>query len=157
MFNVYTVTEDSNKVLARNGLQVIPDFTFGDFPRPDIVVVPGGNGRKIQMHNEAVLDWIKNVFALSEYMTSVCTGAFILGNAGILKGLKATTHHASYDEFESTFGNTELIREVKYIDNGKVITAGGISAGINMSLYLVDKILGNDMGRKTAEEMEYDY
>ena len=156
-FNVYTVAAEDKNISARNGLRVMADFTFADFPRPDIVIVPGGSGRKIQMHNPVVLDWLNSVFPLCEFMLSVCTGAFILGNAGLLKGLKATTHHESYAEFEAEYENVELIRNVRYVDNGKVVTAGGISAGISMSLHMIDKILGNNAGKKTAEHMEYDY
>jgi transcriptional regulator GlxA family with amidase domain len=155
-FFVYTVAEGDKHVRARNGLKVTADFTLSEAPRPDIIVVPGGNGRRIQMDNEVVLDWLRESFALSEHVLSVCTGAFILGKAGLLKGLKATTHHASYAEFESTFDDVKLVKHVKFVDNGKVVTAGGISAGIDMSLHMVDKLLGNGMGKKTAEEMEYD-
>ena len=156
-FNVYTVAPVDKNISARNGLRVRADFTFGDYPRPDIVIVPGGDGRKIQMNNPDVLDWLNAVYPYCEYMLSVCTGAFILGKAGLLKNLKATTHHESYDEFEAEFEDVKLIKNVKFVDNGKIVTSGGISAGINMSLFMVDKILGNDMGKKTAEHMEYDY
>lgn len=156
-FNVYTVSETGDNVRAKNGFEVKPNFSFSNFPRPDIVIIPGGEGRKIQMNEETVLEWVKSLAPLAQHVASVCTGAFILGNAGLLKGLKATTHHASYDEFEIAFRDTKLIKNVKYVDNGKIITAGGISAGINMSLYLVDKLLGKDMGKRTAEYMEYDY
>ena len=156
-FNVHTAAENENEVIARNGLKIIPDYSLQNCPQPDILIVPGGEGRKTEMYNPVVIDWVKKKSEKAEYVLSVCTGAFIIGKAGLLKGMKATTHHLSYDEFEKTFPDTELVKGVKYTDNGKVIAAAGISAGINMSLYTVDKILGEDSGRRTAEHMEYDY
>jgi transcriptional regulator GlxA family with amidase domain len=156
-FNVFTVSEIGNKILARNGLQIIPDYSIQNCPRPDILIVPGGNGRKTVMHNTVITGWIKEKSEDTEHLLSVCTGAFILGKAGVLDGLNATTHYHSYDEFADTFPRTKLVKGVKFSDNGKIITAAGISAGINMSLHVVDRLLGNNMGRKTAQYMEYDY
>ena len=157
LFNVFTFSEFEVQLKARNGLTIIPDFSIKNSPDVDILVVPGGVGRKIQMHNEHILKWIQNRFNNLKYLVSVCTGAFIIGYAGLLKGLEATTHHASYNEFEKSFPDTKLIKNVNYVDNGKIITAGGISKGMKASLYLLDKISGDYLGKKTAEEMEYDY
>jgi transcriptional regulator GlxA family with amidase domain len=157
VFKVYTVSENINKLNARNSLQVTPDYSIRDCPEPDILIIPGGEGRKIQMNNKIVLDWINLCYDNLKFLFSICTGAFILGNTGLLNGLKATTHHLSYDEFEITFPEAELIRNVPYIDNGKIITSAGISTGMKASLHLLDKISGGDLGGKTAEYMEYDY
>jgi len=97
------------------------------------------------------------VFDGLELLFTVCTGVFIAGKAGVLNVKQAATHHGSYDEFERTFPDIELVKNVKFVDNGKIITAGGISAGINASLYVIDKLIGGDHGKKTAEHMEYDY
>jgi transcriptional regulator GlxA family with amidase domain len=157
LFNVYTLSEFGETINARNGLKIVPDHTILNCPKPDILIIPGGIGRKVQMFNEAILKWINFLFNDLTYLVSVCTGAFVIGKAGLLKGLKATTHHASYDEFESVFPETVLVRNVNYVDNGKIITAGGISNGIKASLHLLDKISGEELGKKTAQEMEYDY
>ena len=157
IFNVFTVAENLTKLNTKNSLQVIPDFSFQNCPNPDILVIPGGEGRKTQMNNEQVLEWIKSLYNDLQYLFSICTGAFILGNTGLLNRQKATTHHLSYGEFEKTFPEINLIRNVPYVDNGKIITSAGISTGMKASLHLLDKISGNDLGKKTAEYMEYDY
>lgn len=156
VFNVFTISEGEKNIIASNGLKVTADFNFADSPAPDIVIIPGGVGRKIQMNNPAVLNWLQKVLENCEQALSVCTGSFILGKAELLKGLNATTHHDSFKEFEETFTDTRLIRNMKYVDSGKIVTAGGISAGINMSLYVLDKLLGNGTGKLAAEYMEYD-
>ncbi len=157
LFNVFTVSESGGKIIARNGLQVIPDYSLKNCPKPDILIVPGGQGRKIEMKNEVILYWISSNFDSLKYLFSICTGAFILGKTGLLDGLKATTHHASYDEFETSFPETTLIRNVPYVDNGKIITSAGISTGMKASLYIIDKIFADGLGKRTAEYMEYDY
>jgi transcriptional regulator GlxA family with amidase domain len=157
LFNVYTISEKLDTIIARNGFKVIPDYNISNCPAPDILIVPGGIGRKIQMNNPVIIQWIKSLFDDLEYLLSVCTGAFIIGKAGLLKGLNATTHHASYDEFQSTFPDTKLVKNVPYVDNGKIITSGGISTGMKAALHLVDKISENNLGKMTAELMEYDY
>jgi len=156
LFQVYTVCENKEMVIARQGLKVIPDYSIKDCLEPDILIIPGGEGRKLQMKNPVILDWIKTIFDDLQYLFSICTGAFILGNTGLLKGLKATTHHASFDEFEKAFPGTELIRNVKYVDNGKIITSAGIASGMKASLYLLDKISGSSLGQLTAGYTEYD-
>lgn len=156
-FKVFTVAESEKKINARNGLQVTPDFSILNCPKPDILIIPGGEGRKIQMNNNVILQWIRKNLAESQYLFSICTGAFILGNTGLLNGQKATTHHLSYDEFEKTFPQVSLIKNLPYVDNGKIITSAGISTGMKASLYLLDKISGENLGKRTAEYMEYDY
>jgi transcriptional regulator GlxA family with amidase domain len=155
IFNVYTFAEKRGIISARNGLKVTPDFTFENSPEPDILVIPGGNGRKIEMNNPVLLNWIKEKFTSLEYLLSVCTGAFIVGKTGLLDGMEATTHHYSYDEFENTFPNIKLIKNTKYVDNGKIITSAGVSSGINMSLYVVGKLFSEELKLKTASHIEF--
>lgn len=155
IFNVYTIAQKKELILARNGLKVTPDYSFDDCPAPDILVIPGGNGRKIEMNNPVLLNWIKEKFTNLEYLLSVCTGAFIVGKTGLLDGMEATTHHYSYDEFEKTFPQIKLMKNTKYIDNGKIITAAGVSSGINMSLYLVGKLFSKELKQKTADHIEF--
>jgi transcriptional regulator GlxA family with amidase domain len=156
LFNVYTAAEHKDMLEAKNGLKILPDYSIISCPPPDIIVVPGGDGRKVQMYNDIILHWLKNQFNKVELMISVCTGSFILGNAGLLEGLNAATHHHSFTEFEMAFPNTTLVKDDKYVDNGKIITAAGVSSGINMALYVVGKLAGKDIAKKTAEIVEYD-
>lgn len=154
-FHVFTVSENGNQISARNGLNINPGFSIKNYPVPDILIIPGGQGRKIVMNDIIVTGWIKELYEKFELLLSVCTGAFIIGKTGLLKGLKATTHHESYTEFEETFGDTELVKNVKYVDNGKIITSGGIASGIDMSLYVVGKLLGKEAAQKVKTYLEY--
>ncbi len=156
IFNVYTIAEKDSEIKSANGLRIIPDYTLTSSPPPNILIIPGGNGRKIEMNNSILLDWIKEKFSSLEFLLSVCTGAFILGKTGLLDGAKAATHHYSYEEFEKTFPNIKLVKNVKFIDSGKIITAAGVSSGINMSLHMISKLFGEELSKKTAEHIEFD-
>lgn len=155
IFNVYTIAEMKETISARNGLKVTPDYSLNDCPPPDILVIPGGRGRKIEMNNSVLLNWTKQKFDSLEFLLSVCTGAFIVGKTGLLDGHEATTHHFSYEEFEKTFPQINLVKNTKYVDNGKIITAAGVSSGINMSLYVVSKLFGDELKQKTADHIEF--
>jgi transcriptional regulator GlxA family with amidase domain len=157
LFKVFTIAETEDIVMAKFGYKLKPDYSIANHPVLDILVIPGGEGRKIQMNNPVITGWVKKEFDSLELLLTVCTGAFIAGKSGVLNVKKATTHHASFSEFARTFPEIELVKNVKYVDSGKIITAGGISAGINASLYVIDKLIGNNHGKKTAEHMEYDY
>jgi len=157
IFNVYTIAEKDTEIKSANGLKIIPDYTLTNSPPPDILIIPGGNGRKIEMNNPVLLDWIKEKFSSIEFLLSVCTGSFILGKTGLLNGAKAATHHYSYEEFEKTFPDIELVKNVKFVDNGKIITAAGVSSGINMSLHMISKLFGEELKRKTAMHIEFDF
>ncbi|HEY0734688.1 MAG TPA: DJ-1/PfpI family protein [Herpetosiphonaceae bacterium] len=154
-FNVYTVAERIEPVLARNGLSVNPRYTIDDCPPPDLLVIPGGLGARKEMHNPAVIEWIKRCAEPAELVLSVCTGALLLANAGLLDDLAATTHHGAFDLLRAAAPKTEVREGERFVDNGKVITSAGISAGIDMSLHVVARLLGVDVARETAERMEY--
>ena len=155
IFNVYTIAEKNGVISASNGLKVIPDYSLDDCPPPDILIIPGGIGRKIEMNNPVLLNRIKGKFNSLEFLLSVCTGSFIVGKTGLLDGLEATTHHYSNDEFEKTFPNIKLIKNTKWVDNGKIITAAGVSSGINMSLHVVGKLFGEELKQKTSSHIEF--
>jgi transcriptional regulator GlxA family with amidase domain len=155
IFSVYTIAENKDVISARNGLKVIPDYSLNNCPSPDILIIPGGSGRKIQMTNQFLLNWIKSKYNGFEFLLSVCTGSLIVGKTGLLDGLEATTHHNSYQEFENTFPSIKLIKNAKYIDNGKIITAAGVSSGINMSLYVIGRLFGEELKAKTASHIEF--
>jgi transcriptional regulator GlxA family with amidase domain len=154
-FNVFTVAEHDAPIAARNGLIVYPNHTFASCPQPDILVIPGGYGARQQIRSAHALDWVRSRARHAQIVLSVCTGAFILAKAGLLDGLTATTHHSSFDTLEELAPHTTVVRDQRYVDNGKVITSAGISAGIDASLYVVARLLGAEQARWTAQHMEY--
>ncbi|MBE3558590.1 MAG: DJ-1/PfpI family protein [Ktedonobacteraceae bacterium] len=156
-FSVYTVAEKAGPVTARNGLSINPAFTIEDCPQPAILLVPGGRGTRTQMHNSVLTDWIRKQAGRIELLLSVCTGALLLAKAGLLDGLSATTHYAAMEELRAVAPNTTLCPTERYVDNGKIILSAGVSAGIDMSLYVVARLLGNEQAAETARYIQYDY
>ena len=156
-FNVYTVAQKAGPVLARNNLSVNPAYTFADCPRPDVLLVPGGYGTRREMHNEALTGWIAGQAKEVELLLSVCTGALLLAKAGLLEGLSATTHHGAFGLLKEVAPNTAVLESERVVDNGKVILSAGISAGIDMSLHAVGRLLGVEEAEETARYMEYDW
>jgi len=156
-FTVYTVSENGEMITARNGLKVQPDYSIENLPPVDILIIPGGLGaREYEIKNEIVIKWIRQQMKEVKLMTSVCTGAVLLAKAGLLEGLKATTHWASIEKFKNEFQNVEVIENVKFVDEGHIITSAGISAGINMAFHIVKNLLGVHVAEDTAKRMEYD-
>jgi transcriptional regulator GlxA family with amidase domain len=154
-FRVYTVAERPVPVLARGGLSVNPNFVLADCPLPQVLVVPGGFGTRQEMHNHVVIDWIRQASERAELILSVCTGALLLAKAGLLDGLKATTHHGAIDLLRQTAPRTAISEHERFVDNGKIITSAGIAAGIDASLHVVARLLGQELAMKTAAQMEY--
>jgi transcriptional regulator GlxA family with amidase domain len=155
--NIFTIAEHDSPILTRNGLSVNPKYTIRNSPEPQILLVPGGQGSRKEMNNPLIISWLIKNFQKLELLLSVCTGSIILAKAGLLDGLVATTHHNVIDLLKEVAPNTEIIPSKRFIDNGKVIVSAGISAGIDMSLYVVSKLFGEDIARKTATYMEYDW
>jgi transcriptional regulator GlxA family with amidase domain len=155
-FNVYTVSMRPGPVIARNHLSINPLYTLADCPLPDIVIVPGGIGTRREMNNPVLIEWLQRQATRAELMTSVCTGALVLARAGLLDGLEATTHHSSYDLLEQT-ANVRVRRDVRYVDNGKVITSAGVQAGMDMALHIVARLLGHEAAAETARYIEYEW
>lgn len=156
-FNVYTVAENAGPVMARNGLSVNPTYTIQDCPQPDILIVPGGQGTRTEMNNPALIDWIRQQNAETEMMLSVCTGSLMLAKADVLTGLRATTHWGAIDLLKTIAPDTAVEDDVRWVDNGRVITSAGISAGIDMALHVVERLLGVEVAAQTARHMQYDY
>ena len=154
-FDVYTVAERSGPVLARNGLSVNPRYTFANCPPPDILVVPGGYGTRREMKNPVMLEWITRVAPSCELVLSVCTGALVLGAAGLLDGRVATTHFMAFDELRAVAPGATIREGARMVDNGNLILSAGVSAGIDMSLHVVAKLLGTEVAEETATYMEY--
>ncbi len=157
LFNVYLVAETQQTLKAVNGLRVVADYTLSDCPKPDILVVPGGVGSRRQMDHQRLIHWLKQISKSTEHIMSICTGARLLAKAGLLDDLEITTHHEAYDELRQLVPTASVSKHKRFVDQGKILTAGGISAGIDSSLYLVSKLLGAEIARKTAIYMEYNW
>jgi transcriptional regulator GlxA family with amidase domain len=157
LFTVKTVAQTKEIIKARNGLQVVPDLSFDEKPEFDILIIPGGYGaERIEINNTILLDWLREQLGYVDIMASVCTGAFLLAEAGLLNDKEATTHWMDIDRLEQEFARIRVKRNVKFVDQGQIITAGGISAGINMSFHIISRLVGKDVSRFTAKRMEYD-
>ena len=155
-FNTYTVALTEKPIKARGKLSINPHYSINNCPDPDIILLPGGYADHL-MYDERLLNWIKRHADNLEKLLSVCTGAFYIANTGLLNGLSATTHHGAFPEFRTTFPDVMLIEDKRYVENGKIITAGGISAGIDMSLYVVEQLLGKEKLALTLKEMEWQW
>lgn len=156
-FAVYTVAEKDGPITARNQLSVNPRYTIATCPPPHILIVPGGFGTRREMHNEALLAWIRQTAERAELVLSVCTGALMLATAGLLDGLSATTHFNALELLAKTCPSARMMPGRRFVDNGKVIVSAGVSAGIDMSFHVVARLLGVELAIETARYMEYDW
>src|SRR5262249_4171171 len=141
-FHVYTVAESTAPVSTVNGLSVNPAFEFSRCPPPDILIVPGGQGTRKQIHHAALIEWICQQAKRGELLMSVCTGALLLGKAGLLDGLSATTHHSAIELLKELAPQAIVHENRRFVDNGKIVLSAGISAGIALSLHVVRRLLG---------------
>jgi transcriptional regulator GlxA family with amidase domain len=156
-FKVFTVSQDGKAIRARNGLQVQPDYGFANCPHMDILIIPGGAGTRPLVKNEAFLAWVKQQNTQTELTLSVCTGSLVLAACGLLQNQEATTHITCYDELRGISPTTHVKEGQRFVDIGHIITSAGISAGIDMSLYVVKKLAGEKAVKATVDEMEYLY
>jgi len=152
-WRVVAVAQTLEPVRAAKGLTVVPDHAFDDCPPLDVLIVPGGQGTRREVDNEALIAFVRRVGARCEWVTSVCTGAFILKRAGFLAGRRATTHWASRDGLRAE-PDVQVVEE-RFVQDGNVITAAGVSAGIDMALYLVGLLAGEDVARNVQKFIEY--
>ncbi len=155
LFKVFTITQDGREIKTVNGLKVLPDYSFDNHPAIDILVIPGGVGTKLEMNKPAVLEWIDRNYQSSQLTFSVCSGARILGKLGLLDNLESTTHHEVIPHLQEIAPRTIINRRSRFIDNGRILTSAGISAGIDLSLYGVEKLYGVKVKNKTIVYMEY--
>ncbi len=155
-FEVVTVALKAGPVEARNGLRVLPHVTAAEMGRADILVAPGGFGARRAMRDEDTLAFVRRASASAQVTMSVCTGALILGAAGLLRGLAATTHFAALDELRA-LDCGEVRPDARVVDNGRIVTTAGISAGIDGALHLVSRRMGADSAEATANYMQYDW
>lgn len=151
--DVFTVSEDGKPLRCANGLKVEPDYSFDTAPAADWIVIPGGNGRRREMHNPAMLDFVRKASQNADVVSSVCTGAFILAAAGLVTKGRATTYHLALDELRE-FAPELQVTGSRLEQQGNVFMAAGVSAGIDMALQLCDR-LEPGLGRLVAEKIEY--
>jgi transcriptional regulator GlxA family with amidase domain len=153
-FQVFTVAKTREPVTATGGLVVVPAFGFADVPRIDLLVVPGGFGTRPLLQDEETLEWIRSTAAAAQRVTSVCTGALLLGKLGLLDGKRATTHWAALDLLEAVAPAAKVDREQRVIDDG-IVTSAGVASGIDMAFYIVESLCGQAVADETARYIEY--
>ncbi len=156
-FEVLLVAEKDRPVITTGGMKVIPDHTFASCPKLDILVVPGGWGTRKELKNPAMLEWLRARAAEVETLTSVCTGSMLLGFAGLLDGHHATTHWRSLDWMRQSFPMVTVEPDKHVVEDGRILTSAGISAGIDMALKVVARYCGEVVARATARQMEYPF
>ena len=154
-FQVFTVSRKKDPIRAQGILKIQPDYSIDDAPPSDILAFFGGETGPAS-GDPAVMSWIQSRKEATQYFFSVCTGAFIIGKAGILDNLTATTFHSSIESLRKTLPTTKVLSDVRFVDNGKVITTAGISAGLDGALHLVARLKGESVAREVAAYMEYD-
>ena len=154
-FSVFTVAEKTGPVLTRGGLSINPDYRLGHCPPANLLLVPGGQGTRREIHNQSLIEWIRQASAKAEFILSVCTGALLLARAGLLDGLEATTHHGALDLLRQMAPHTTVHPIRRVVDNGRVICSAGIAAGIDLSLYMVERLVDSQLAIKTTQHMEY--
>ena len=153
-FEVFTVADAPRIIKARGGLTVQPNFGIRSHPAIDILIVPGGIVAT-ESERPEIIEWIARTATTSTITASVCTGATLLGKAGLLRDKTVTTHWADIEDMRIMFPETTVQENIRWVDGGKVVTSGGISAGIDMSLYLVSRLENEELAAKTARQMEY--
>jgi transcriptional regulator GlxA family with amidase domain len=156
-FDVFLVAEMADPVRATGGLRVIPEHAFETCPPLDLLVVPGGWGTRREVDNARLVGWVRERAAAARLVMSVCTGSFVLGAAGLLAGKRATTHWKSLDRMRAAYPDVAVEDRLHWVDEGKVLTAAGISAGIDLALRVVARVCGEPVARATAEFMEYPF
>ncbi|HCM77389.1 MAG TPA: hypothetical protein DIS90_13470 [Cytophagales bacterium] len=156
-FKVFTVAETSDPIISQGILKIIPEYSLDNAPAADIITIVGGNSRKafIEGGHELVA-WIKSRIDKTDYFFSVCTGVYPLGRAGLLDGQTVTTFYQNIEDLRQRFPGAKVIKGARFVDNGKVVTTAGVSAGIDGALHMVAKLKGEAAARQAAEYMEYD-
>lgn len=153
-FKVYTVAATKAPIKAQEFLTITPEFSLDDCPKPDIIVLPGGLTR-VPLRDPKVIEWVQKASVDAEVTMSVCTGAFLLAKAGLLDGKEATTHWGSIEQLKTAAPGIKVRADKRVVDNGKVVTTAGVSAGIDGSLHVVKRLLGEQAAKDTARYMEY--
>lgn len=152
---VFTVAQTKEPVRCRKGLRVLPEYDFADAPPLDVLCVPGGQGTRVEVENPVLIDWLRKAGARCQWVTSVCTGALLLHEAGFARGKRVTTHWAFVEQLRAR-GDVEVLERRRYVRDGNLLTAAGVSAGTDMALWLVGQLRTPDFARIVQRAMEYD-
>jgi transcriptional regulator GlxA family with amidase domain len=150
LFKTYTVGETTQPIRASGGMQITPDYSYDTAPLPRVLVIPAQRTR-----TEATMQWIRKVTKTSDVTMSVCTGAYVLAQTGLLAGKSATTFHAAYDNFAKRYPDVHLKRGARFVEDGNLATAGGLSSGIDLALRVVERYFGREVAKQSAFDMEY--
>jgi transcriptional regulator GlxA family with amidase domain len=155
--DVFTVAESPEPVKCNNPLVVQPMYALETCPQIDILVIPGGQGTRTAINRDDLVTWIVERSKGAELTTSVCTGSFLLAKAGLLAGKPTTTHWASVQRMRNDFPDLEVREQVRWVDAGEVVCSAGVSAGIDMALYILQRLYGKAVADVTAHRIEYEY
>jgi transcriptional regulator GlxA family with amidase domain len=155
-FTVFSVGLTEAPAVGRGGFTVTPTYSLDDAPPPDVLVVPGGAGTRPLLADERLLAWLRERAAEVEVLLSVCTGALLLGAAGLLERRSATTHHDAFEELAALSPTTQVVRGQRFVRSGeRIVTSAGVSAGVDASLYVVQHLTGRETRERTVSEMEW--
>jgi|SRR5918992_3891268 transcriptional regulator GlxA family with amidase domain len=154
---VFTVARDNSRPIeCAKGLKVLADHSWDSAPEIDVLVYPGGRGTRAHLGDDEVRAWLRSIHERARLTTSVCTGALVLADVGLLKGRAATTHWSDFDELLDVDGSIEARPQDRFVDEGDVITAAGVSAGIDMALYLIVRLHSEDRAREIKRGIQYE-
>ena len=153
---VILISEDGQDITGKKGMRVGAHAAMADIETLDVLVIPGGQGSRVEIENEALIKWVKMISKSCEWVTSVCTGSFILAKAGVTKDKKISTYWAAFDEFKALGLEGNLIPHVRYVRDGNVVTSAGVSAGIDMALWLTGQMFDPAFARAVQRGMQYD-
>jgi len=149
-FRLYTVSESTSPIRASGGMKIVPDYTFENAPAPKVIVIPAQS-----QPDKATLEWIRRSAKSADVTMSVCTGAFVLAKTGLLSGKGATTYHGAFVRFADDFPDIQLKRGARFVEEGNLATAGGLSSGIDLALRVVERYFGREVAQQTAYDLEY--
>ncbi len=149
-FHLYTVSESTSPIHTSGGMKIVPDYNFENAPAPKVIVIPAQSAP-----SQATLEWIRKSTKNTDVTMSVCTGAFVLAKTGLLSGKAATTYHGAFVRFAMQFPDIQLKRGARFVENGNLATAGGLSSGIDLALRVVERYYGREVAQKTAYDLEY--
>jgi transcriptional regulator GlxA family with amidase domain len=153
---VFTVAQSTEVITCAKGLRAVPDFSWESAPPIDVLVYPGGRGTRPQLNDDVVLGWVRKTAETAELMTSVCTGALVYAAAGLLNSRPATTHWGSLERLAELGSGIEVRPDDRFVDDGTIITAAGVSAGIDMALHLVARLHSTERAREVRRYIQYD-
>src|SRR5262245_16094247 len=157
LFRVFMIAQETRTVTARGEMLLQPHYSVGSHPDLDLLIVPGGQGTRRELTNTNIIHWIQQQHEKTRMTLSVCTGSFLLAQAGLLRGSRATTHWNWIEWMCKEYPDVTMVANARFVDEGKIVTSAGISAGIDMSLHVVGRLCGKETARWTARRMEYDW